>query len=75
MGTVCCCLRDSDSDTNDPILDAQARARAAEAAQRRQQQYEQSAVGRAAKKAAEKSQRERKAGSPNLGDGLATRWD
>ncbi|KAL1526959.1 hypothetical protein AB1Y20_015648 [Prymnesium parvum] len=74
MGGVCCCLGGRESGS-DPILDAEARARAAEAAQRRQEQYENSAAGRAAKRAAEKAERERRAPPVRGGEGLATRWD
>ena len=43
MGGCLCCLQDRDGD-RDPILDAQARARAAEAAQMRHDDYSKSAV-------------------------------
>ena len=73
---LCCCLTgDRNSDSSDPILDAQARQRAADAAQRRQQQFESSAHGKAAKKQHERIERERRAGPGNMGDGLASRWD
>ena len=44
-GCLTCCLQDRDGD-RDPILDAQARARAAEAAQMRQDDYSKSSVGK-----------------------------
>ena len=58
MGALCCCLSYRDSETNDPIMDAEARARAAEAAQRRQEQFENSAAGRAAKRQVERERQQ-----------------
>ena len=45
MGALMCCLQDRD-EASDPMLDAQARARAAEAAQNRLDTYANSAAGK-----------------------------
>ena len=50
MGQCLCCLGDREGD-RDPILDAEARARAAEAAQNRQESYANSAAGKREAKA------------------------
>jgi hypothetical protein len=76
MGNVCPCLDRPEYESN-PILDQQARARAAEAAAARQAAYDNSAAGRAAKKSALAAEREKKAAAAGrgTGDGLASRWD
>ena len=69
-----CCL--GQREPSDPLLDEQARQRAAEAAARRQEAYDRSAAGKAAKKSAAA------AAKPSLGgrDGKVdisnpTAWD
>eukprot|EP00310_Coccolithus_braarudii_P015963 CAMPEP_0183357546 /NCGR_PEP_ID=MMETSP0164_2-20130417/46620_1 /TAXON_ID=221442 /ORGANISM="Coccolithus pelagicus ssp braarudi, Strain PLY182g" /LENGTH=95 /DNA_ID=CAMNT_0025531193 /DNA_START=27 /DNA_END=312 /DNA_ORIENTATION=+ len=57
MGNLCCCFPGT-SESN-PIIDADARRRAAEAAENRLRSYEQSAHGRAAKRIAEANAREK----------------
>jgi len=55
MGATCSCLECFQRDAaSDPILDAEARARAAEAAARRQEAYDKSPHGKAAKKSVAK---------------------
>ena len=51
MGCIESCLQGRDG-ARDPILDAEARARAAEAAQQRQDRFNNSSAGKAAAKAA-----------------------
>ena len=68
MGGACsCCFGSRDEDASDPILNSQARARAAEAAEARQAAYDNSAQGRAAKKSAEKAEREKRSGAAGRG--------
>ena len=81
MGDLCRCLtqcfgaRDPDSD---PILDAAARQRAAEAAEARQAAYDRSPAGKAAKASAARDARDREAaragrqGGALVGEGM--RW-
>lgn len=52
MGGCESCLGGGREEARDPIMDAQARARAAEAAEQRQAKYAQSAHGKAAAKSA-----------------------
>ena len=55
MGQCLCCFPSRDGD-RDPMLDAEARARAAEAAQSRHETYSNSAVGKREAKARAKEQ-------------------
>jgi len=71
MGNCWCFAR---QESSDPMLDREARARAAEAAEQRLQSYEQSAAGRAAKKAQANAERE-KAASRNGRSAEPLRWD
>lgn len=52
MGALCCCLPRTDDDPRDPLLDREARARAAEAAQARLDQYNETPAAKRAQKAA-----------------------
>ena len=58
MGNCLDCLRGDRSPSSNPILDAEARARAAEAAAARQAKFDGSAQGKAAKKQAERDKRQ-----------------
>ncbi|KAL3159392.1 hypothetical protein ABBQ38_009822 [Trebouxia sp. C0009 RCD-2024] len=56
-----------------PVSDPEARARAAAAAEQRQQKFDQSAGGRAARKAVAEVARDRQAGRPD-NDQMAKDW-
>lgn len=58
----------------DPLLDAQARQRAADAAAARMDRHEQSAAGKAAKKAAARDKQQAGGRDASPG-GLGMRWD
>ena len=67
MGNCCPCLQPKEPEASwparDPILDAEARRAAAEAAESRQRAFEASAQGRAVKRVTEAAAREKKATS------------
>jgi hypothetical protein len=68
------CFPSSARQSEDEELNRQARANAAEAAARRQLQYESTPHGRATKASIEKAKREKASATRSAGDGPSMRW-